>query len=352
MEKINEENGELTYRATYNDVNIDDSISEEKYTCEFKIKEVNGEYRISATNYCNLDENQNIEIETPKNNIEEDHSVAYEKYDDLYWVFKDGEELTKLEWRNSKLTIENGNVYLNNEEGKQKVNAINGTAKDLTGWGEQTLERVYIMTEEGTIWKSYVEEDKLNSDFERVNIEETIIDMTNGNSSIREIEPPYFLLSTGELINEEGSNYEELDGGFTKSFGWNGCLFYISADDTISYYDYENRKYIKIKDYDGNILKMKYAFIQWSSIYNNIVEENGGVERVFIVNQNGELVYFDGYEDFQVKKYKEANGKIVKETREEKQEIEYGGQIINTIIEFTDGTELILKDANENYFGI
>lgn len=63
VEEINEENGELTYRASYNDVNIDDSISEEKYTCEFKIKEVNGEYRISATNYCNLDKKQENEEE-------------------------------------------------------------------------------------------------------------------------------------------------------------------------------------------------------------------------------------------------------------------------------------------------
>lgn len=54
VQKINEENGESTYRATYNDLYIDDSISEE-HSCDFKIKKVDVEYRISATNYCDID---------------------------------------------------------------------------------------------------------------------------------------------------------------------------------------------------------------------------------------------------------------------------------------------------------
>jgi len=73
IEKINEENGELTYRASYNNVNVDESISEEKFTCEFKIKEVNGEYKISATNYCNLGEKQEaIEDNTTNNNLDDE----------------------------------------------------------------------------------------------------------------------------------------------------------------------------------------------------------------------------------------------------------------------------------------
>ena len=80
VEKINEENSELTYRASYNDVNIDESTSKEKYNCEFKIKQVNGEYRISETNYCNLDKkqeeiennitNNNLDIETARSVIQ------------------------------------------------------------------------------------------------------------------------------------------------------------------------------------------------------------------------------------------------------------------------------------------
>lgn len=59
VEKINEKNGELTYRASYNDVNVDDSISEKRYYCEFKIKEVNGEYKISQIDYLDVDKENN-----------------------------------------------------------------------------------------------------------------------------------------------------------------------------------------------------------------------------------------------------------------------------------------------------
>ncbi len=44
---------EIEYRITYNDVEIDNSVSED-ITCTMKIKLVDGEYRISETNYCEL----------------------------------------------------------------------------------------------------------------------------------------------------------------------------------------------------------------------------------------------------------------------------------------------------------
>lgn len=279
---------------------------------------------------------------------------AYDNYKDLKWMFKD-EKKTEFEFDGDKITIENGRVYLKKrQQDKMQVDVIEGRAKYLTGYGTQTLEKIYIITEEGYIWKSdYDREGKgIDAAFKKINLNGKVIDMTNGDYTKREIEPPYFLLSTGKLVNEEGSQYEELERDFVKSFGWNGCLFYVGSDNTISYYNYKTREYIKIKDLNGQDLKMRDAFIQWSSIYNNIVEENGGVERVFIVKQNGELVYFDGYEKFEVKIYEKAKGKIIKEINEEKEEVEYGGQIRHIRVKFTDGTELLIKDANENYFEI
>lgn len=44
---------EIEYKITYNDVEIDDSISE-PITCTMKIKLVDGKYKISETNYCEL----------------------------------------------------------------------------------------------------------------------------------------------------------------------------------------------------------------------------------------------------------------------------------------------------------
>ncbi len=44
---------EIEYKITYNDVELDNSVSED-ITCTMKIKLIDGEYRISETNYCEL----------------------------------------------------------------------------------------------------------------------------------------------------------------------------------------------------------------------------------------------------------------------------------------------------------
>ncbi len=44
---------EIEYKITYNDVELDNSISED-ITCTMKMKLVDGEYKISETNYCEL----------------------------------------------------------------------------------------------------------------------------------------------------------------------------------------------------------------------------------------------------------------------------------------------------------
>lgn len=100
----------------------------------------------------------------------------------------------------------------------------------------------------------------LNDNFSRVNIEGTVINMTNGYSPLRKTEPPYFLLSTGELINEEGSKYEELEGNFVKTIGDRWDPIYIGEDNSISYYDDDTRQYIKIKDDNGEEIKIKAGF--------------------------------------------------------------------------------------------
>ena len=132
---------------------------------------------------------------------------------------------------------------------------MQGKAKSVNMWGEQTLERVYILTEEGVMWKSICE-NGLNSNFVKVNTNEKVLDMTSRNSSIRVVEPPYFLLANGELVNEEGSAYEELDGNFVKSLGNAYGQVFIKADNTMYTYDYQTRKYIQVKDENNYSIKM------------------------------------------------------------------------------------------------
>lgn len=78
--------------------------------------------------------------------------------------------------------------------------------------------------------------------------------------------------------------------------------------------------------------------------------KHGGEERLFIVTENDNLLYFDGYENVTAKRYKDANNKTVKSLTEEKQYDEYGGHTINMKVTFTDGSEILLKDANRNFF--
>lgn len=53
LERTKESENEIEYSITYNDVEIDGSVSEE-ITCSMTIKLVDGEYRISKTDYCEL----------------------------------------------------------------------------------------------------------------------------------------------------------------------------------------------------------------------------------------------------------------------------------------------------------
>lgn len=57
VEKLNKNNEELIYKAFYIKAYADSSAKEEN-ECQFKIKKVNGNYRISATNYLGIDKKQ------------------------------------------------------------------------------------------------------------------------------------------------------------------------------------------------------------------------------------------------------------------------------------------------------
>lgn len=54
VSRVSGNNNEIEYTVTYNDVEIDDSITEQ-YSCKMTVKLVDGNYRISKINYCNID---------------------------------------------------------------------------------------------------------------------------------------------------------------------------------------------------------------------------------------------------------------------------------------------------------
>ena len=128
VERINEGNGEISYRATYNDVAVNDEVIEEKQTCEFKIKKVDGEYKISETNYCDIDQKQNVYIDN--NNNELDNETAKELFE------KGADEIRKLEY----LGLMKDEYEV---DGKRIEKNINGTVYVKTNEKYETVVQKY-----------------------------------------------------------------------------------------------------------------------------------------------------------------------------------------------------------------
>ena len=133
----------------------------------------------------------------------------YQKYEGLFWVFKRMPK-TELEFIN-KITIENGIAYLHQNGSKTAITSITDTPKYIASWGILTIEKVCILTEEGTIWLSNVlVNEGLNSNFKKVNLHAKVIDMTAGDG-MQLTEPPYFLLENGSLVNVDDNTMEYIN---------------------------------------------------------------------------------------------------------------------------------------------
>ncbi len=221
---------------------------------------------------------------------------AYEKYKDLYWLFGDDEYNTEIEFLGSKIVVEDGVAFLEEDGTKKKIETIEGKVKYITMQVEQTLESVYALTDDGKIWMSVCSETREKSDgfndiFENINIQGRVINMTNGDAATRITEPPYFLLSTGELINAEGSSYEELEGNFKESFGSIEGYIFISQDNKIAYYNDVTRKYVTIKDENGNDVIIKEGFTQTSTSANDLAEMRRRYENIYCNKERGIIIF-------------------------------------------------------------
>lgn len=296
-----------------------------------------------SQNTSNTTNNNDLEKEPVEENVSID---PYENYKDLEWCFS--EKVTESGLISDKFIIENGTVYLVNDNNKKtQMKSIDEKAKQIAPWvnGGEVVS-VYVLTENGNVYKLGDDNDDLKTTFEmiyegdadyfqKVNLKGKVIDMTAGDSSTRIVEGPYFLLETGELINEEGSKYEALEGDFVGSFGTIMGKIFKKADNTIYEYSYQARKYTQIKDADGKAVKVKEVFIQYSS----------ADDRIIIRTDDNRLLYFDGYENVYAKVYKSAENKTVKNAVVEEIPDEYGGHTTNIRIIFSDGTETTLIDA-------
>ena len=238
-------------------------------------------------------ENELIEDDEQKNNVQEDINLdLYAKYEDLYWHIKDNkDDKTKAEFAGKEIKIEDKKAYLYEGTKKDEITSVKGNVKYVLMWGEQTLDTVYIFTEDGGVWLSNCD-GAMNSEFVKIDLPAKFVDITGGDNTLKFINPPYYLLENGALVNEAGEAYEDTEAGFVKTFGSVIERIYAKEDGELYWYDFDAKEYIMINDVNGDSLKMRDAFTQISTIRNDLVDETGGDDRSFVITEDGRLVYF------------------------------------------------------------
>lgn len=83
VSKVSENNDEIEYIVTYNDV-VEETLGEEK-SCEMIIKLVDGNYKISNTNYYNIgNKEENNDKDNEKNKNENEKENEFSKSDEIF----------------------------------------------------------------------------------------------------------------------------------------------------------------------------------------------------------------------------------------------------------------------------
>ena len=120
----------------------------------------------------------------------------------------------------------------------------------------------------------------------KVEIDEKVIDLTNGNNSVTvPYSGPYFLTEKGNLVNEKGKTYDEINRNHINGIGTLGMMVYINKDNTFEIIRNHNTyEYMEIIDDKGNKVTGKCIFYDYIS----------GKENFYIINENNKLLRFNG----------------------------------------------------------
>ena len=303
--------------------------------------------------------NEDNEVSKKETKTETKVIDPYARYSDLKWLGKDGDNFLEDQYAKSKIYVENGSLYIEKDGAKNKVSTITGNVKYFMYFGVQAVTELYVLTDDNTLWVNDDLQKLYEDNYRELKLKDTVVDITRGALGLRQVQdPPYFLLKNGELINKNGVSYDELEGDFINTIQYIECKIYVSEDRTLSYYDDNSKKYVKIKDNSGNLVKMKDAFLQYTTEYNEVVKGKL-VTRYFVVTQDNKLMYFDITEKdkgFVAKPYAEYGDRVVKDVIAEKTNVTSKiapeqGTITEDVIKvtFEDGTSLSLISASRAF---
>lgn len=246
-------------------------------------------------------DNEKVESEKEEVKKQEEKVPGYSaKIQEVYNKIGEENFLSKGAPSIAKLyTVSNGEIVYNNGNIKNvKVKFDYGVPKYVYNFvGGGVLNRLYVITESGEVYIITRAEDMMdlvildqNYDTSRlkiakVEIDEKVIDLTGGNNSVTvPYSGPYFLTEKGNLLNEKGKTYDEINRNHINRTGSLGMMIYINADNTFEIIRNHNTyEYMAIIDDKGNKVKGKFIFYG----------SNSGKETCYIVDENNILLQFN-----------------------------------------------------------
>lgn len=235
-------------------------------------------------------------------NVKEDFAPgAYSKSMDLY--------------KKDELVIEDGKLYWITDtntgpDEKVKARDVDGSVKYLILPNEMTNNTniFYVLTDDGEVWRCITmktdrELDRPSSPFEKMRLEDKVIDMCYINEKDKAFSNLYFLLANGELVYFSERNtynpqaYENLDDDFFDKF---------EKDATVNVFDYvtvtnlyfKDASYIKV-----SVGENKYGEKEKEFLYigcnekidkvlvekSTVGEYNGRIEDIYFLTENGKI---------------------------------------------------------------
>ena len=296
-----------------------------------------------------VDNGEEIENNNLITNTTVQNKNPYAKYEKLNWKVKDckdKEKLKEIKGEQTTLSIENKKLYLTINGEKQVITTVKETPKYIIPQGIQFFEGVCILTEEGTAYRAYTyQSDKeLADNFEKINIEGNIVDITRGEFASNNYSPIFYLTETGKLIIETGKAYEEVYENYTSILAGN-MDYFVTNDNALVVGDETDisvdgiYKTESVKNNKGEKVYVKFIGIS--------KQEN---KNAIIINNKNELLYISSNNYSVASKYEELerNSVVKNYTIIENK----GNNTIN--IEFENGNIINLDidkyyDQNKNY---
>lgn len=219
---------------------------------------------------------------------------VYNKIGEENFLSKD--ENANVSSQGKLYTVSNGEIVYNNGNTKNlKFKFDYGVPKYvLQSIKGGQLVGLFVLTESGEVYIINSLDDNfiLDTNYDpsrfqvsKMEMSEKIIDITGGKNSVTvPYSGPYFLTEKGNLINEKGKTYDEINRNHVKYMGSLGMMVYINKDNTFEIIRNHNTyEYMEIIDDKGNKVKGKFIFYG----------SNSGKETCYIVNENDILLQFN-----------------------------------------------------------